>query len=97
MATEGIKETKEVLIGVNELSIFLITLLKDGFQLQQDIAAIIAKLSTDDSFKQKLSEAYAGITSVGNEIKDITVAEGAELAIIQASYLPKIIEALKKA
>lgn len=92
-----VKETKELFIGVNELSLFLVEVLKDGFQLKEDISAIIAKLTSDSEFRKKLQSAYEGVSAVKEEIKDLSVSEGVELVNLQASYVPKIVEALKKA
>lgn len=92
----GIQESKEVLIGANELSVFLIGILKDGIQLSSDVSAIIAKLSTDSEFRSKLEDAYKGVAAVPAEMKDIDVGEAVELIVLQAGYVPKIIEALKK-
>lgn len=92
----GVKEAKEVLVGVNELSIFLISILKDGFQASEDISAIIAKITTDSDFRAKLIAAYEGIQAMPEEIKDIDLAEGLELGMVQFQYVPKILDALKK-
>ncbi len=91
-----IKESKELLIGVNELSVFLVGILKDGVQAKEDISAIIEKLATDGEFKEKLQDAYTGVGAVKAELGDLSVVEGVELAMVQAAYVPKILEAMKK-
>lgn len=92
----GIKETKEALVGVNELSIALIGTLKDGFQPVKDVTELYAKLAADPVVSAKLMDAYANIGAVPAEVKDLDVAEGMELAGVQLAYVPKLIEAFKK-
>ncbi len=91
----GIQETKEVLVAVNEIAIVIVKHVKDGVSVS-DIPAIVSELIGSDSFKTTLTAAITNITQVPAEIKDIDLLEGGELAICQASYLPKILEALKK-
>lgn len=91
----GIQETKEVLVAVNELALVVIKHVKDGVSIG-DVTAIISDIIATESFKASLAAAVVGITNVPAEIKDIDIIEGGELAICQASFLPKILEALKK-
>lgn len=90
----GIKETKEFVIGVNELAIALTMQLKDGFQMA-DLSALFTKLQSDEDFKAKLQAAYEGMNAMGGEFKDISMGEGIELALVQIQYLPKILAAAK--
>ena len=90
----GIKELKEALIGVNELSILIASRMKDGAGLD-DAMAIWEKLKNDEDFKNKMVAAYEGIGMVPAELKQIDLAEGIELAMLQAGYVPKIIAAIK--
>jgi len=92
----GIKETKEALVGVNELSLALISVLKDGFQFVDDMTALWSKLQGDTEVNAKMKAALENISMVPAEIKDLDAAEGVELAIEQAKYVPKIIDAFKK-
>ena len=96
-AKVGIKETKELVIGANELAVLLVERLKDGFQVGEDVSAVIAKLSGDADFKAKMEAAYQGVGQVGAEAKDLDLAEGLELIMVQATYVPKIVAAAKKA
>lgn len=91
-----IKETKEAIIGANELALLLITRLKDGLQLVEDISAIIGKLMSDAEFQAKMQAAYENIQAIPEEIKDLQIGEIVELVGIQVSYVPKIVDALKK-
>lgn len=91
-----IKETKEAIIGVNEVALLLILRLKDGIQLVEDISAIVGKLMSDAEFQEKLHAAYDNIKLVPEEIKDIQINEVIELVGLQSTYVPKILDALKK-
>lgn len=91
---KGIKETKEALKGINELSLCLIKSFKDGVQTS-DFMELFVKLQTDEDFKKALTDAADGIKEVPAEISDISMAEGVELAMVQIQYLPKLIEAFK--
>lgn len=93
---EGIQETKEVLLALNELSLMLVKHLKDGFQLGKDSAAIVGELMMNTELKASLSKAAENVSKVPAELKDLDVSEGVELAISQAVFVPKLIEALKK-
>jgi hypothetical protein len=92
----GIKETKEALVGVNELSLVLISRLKDGLQ-PADVVALLAKLQGDEEFKNKLVAAAQGIKELPAEIKDLQLIEAVDLLMTQLDYLPKIAEAAKAA
>lgn len=92
----GIQETKELLVAVNELSIELIKHLKDGVQVA-DAVAILDTLKNNADFKAKLEAGYTNVQAVPAEIKDLSLVEGGELVMTQISYLPKILEAAKKA
>lgn len=94
MAT-AIKEIKEAVIGVNELALVLIMLFRDGIQVS-DFADLWAKIQTDANFKAALYAAYENIKAAGTEIKDMDWTEGIDLATLQISYVPRIIEAFKK-
>lgn len=89
-----IKETKEALVGANELTLVILELVKDGVQFS-DAVSLVNKLSSDPVLKQKLDEALSGLKVVPEEIKDIDLNEGIELAMLQAQYVPKILEKLK--
>lgn len=91
---QGINETMEAIAGVNELALALIPILKDGVQVA-DAVALFDKLKNDTAFKEKLEAAYRDINKVPAEVKDIDFGEGMELVMLQASYVPKIIAALK--
>ncbi len=89
-----VKDTKEMLIAVNELSIFLIGRLKDGIGMDDAMAAF-AKMQSDEEFKNIMGNAIKGIGNIPKEISDIDIAEGFELAKVQIDYIPKILGAIK--
>jgi hypothetical protein len=95
MSTYGIIETEDVLVAVNELSLVVIQHVKDGVQVS-DIGAIVFQLMNSDAAKVALVKAVENILAVPKEIGDIDLGEGLELGKVQLSYLPKILEALRK-
>jgi hypothetical protein len=92
----GIKETKEALIGINELAVAIAGALKDGLQVG-DAAYLWAKLQSDPAMSAKLMAAYEGASKIPAEVKDLDLGEGIELLSVQASYVPKLVAALSKA
>ena len=93
----GIRDTKEALVGCNEVGVFVASVLKDGMQLGPDFGACYEKLVNDPEFKQKILDAYNGIQNVPTELLDVDVFESLELAKTQVDYLPRYMEALKRA
>jgi hypothetical protein len=92
--SEGIKELKELLVAVNEVSLVLVKLLKDGIQLS-DGMELVGKLVGDEEFKSKLAAAVEGITKLPAEIKDLDLQEGLELATVEIAFIPALVAALK--
>lgn len=92
---EGIKESCEMLKGVNEVSLFLCQRLKDGVQLE-DATEFYKKLTADEEFKKVVGDAYEGYQKIPAEIKDVDAGEGLELAQVQLDYVPKYVETFKK-
>lgn len=92
---EGIKETKEALIGVNEVSLFMCEKLQDGVQFS-DATDFYSKLTSDEAFKAKVKEAYEGYDKIPSEVKDVDAGEGLELASVQVGYVEKFLACFKK-
>lgn len=91
----GNKETKEALVGLNEVALLIGSRFKDGVQFS-DFSAFFAALTADAEFKSKMEAAWEGHKSIPTEIKDLDVAEILELVEVQADYVPKLIESMKK-
>lgn len=91
----GVKETKEALIGVNEVSLCLAEKFKDGVQVT-DFTEFYAKVTADEEFKNKVKAAYDNYKAIPDEVKDIDAGEGIELAVVQLDYAPKFIEVFSK-
>lgn len=90
------KESKELLVGVNELALVLIGALKDGVQVG-DFAALFMKYQSDAILKQKLDAAISGLSGLKAEFASFGLMDGLDLAQTQISYIPKILEAFKPA
>ena len=91
----GVKETKEFIIGLNEVSLALVNRFKDGVQIT-DFLSLWDKVKDDPAFRDKLKAAYEGYKAIPVELADLDLAEGVEIVTAQAAYIPTIIEALKK-
>ncbi len=76
--SEGIKETKEVLVGSICVGKLIVSKLKNGFQ-KEDLLEAVAQIMGDEVTKTKLQAAVADAGKSVAEIKDISFAEGAEL------------------
>lgn len=90
----GIKETKEVLDGLNTVAEEIISVAKDGIQVK-DAAQIVEDLITKPEFKAKLVAAVDNIKGVPAEIKDLDLVEGVELVKFEYDGVERIIKALK--
>ena len=93
---ENIKETKELLIGINELSLLLTKHLKDGLQIGKDVSAIFAELISNEELKGKLEAAYQGVSAVQGEVKDLSLSEGLELVTVQFGYIDNFVSVLNE-
>jgi hypothetical protein len=92
----GVKETKELLTGLFALVKVLGVELKDGFQVSDLIASFNA-IQNDPVKKAAVEAALKDIKEVPVEVKDVSLAEGIELAMHVISEVPSLIEAFKKA
>jgi hypothetical protein len=95
MSKTGIKETKEIMIALNELLIFFLKRFKDGVQYS-DFIAFYREIVADPEMKALITKAYEGYNKVPSEVIDIDVNEACELLFDQIAIIPKIVEALKK-
>lgn len=92
---KGIKETKEAIQGSLVIVKEIAHLLKDGAQIQDLVDGFVA-INSDPVKKKAIEDALAGIQEVPAEVKDIDLAEGAELAILLIREIPELVEAFKK-
>lgn len=90
-----VKETKEFMIGINEISLLLVQRFSDGMQLD-DATAIWDKIRNDPDFRAKVEAAYDNYQLIPKELGDLDMAEGMELGATQLQYVPKFLTALKK-
>ena len=95
-APQGIQETKEALVGINELGLAMARVFVDGVQFA-DFMDLWKKLSEDEAFKAKLMAAYEGWSKVSGELADLDVHESLEVVGVQLSYIPKFLEIFGKA
>lgn len=92
---ESIKETKELVQGVINVSKLIIERVKDGVGLE-DAVAIGEKILSDEAFRSSVIEAVKGAQSIPAEIKDLDETEVAELSAIGIALVFGIIKSLKK-
>ena len=91
----GIKELKDTIEALLEVSLKITSVLKDGYQAT-DLALIFELFTKDEEMKKKIALAYDGISKVGGEVRDIDISEGIELTVSMIQYVPKFIAALQK-
>lgn len=91
----GIKETREAVAALEEITVLLIERLKDGLQLGPDVSAALQKWTQDAQFKDRIMAGLSGIRDVGPEIKDLSVSEGFQLMPDLARFGNRVFEALK--
>ena len=83
---EGIKETKELVIGVSAIVKDVLARTKDGLQ-PEDVDGVVKRLQEDEEFARLVAEAIIGAHKIPAEIKDISISEGAELAFALLTQL----------
>jgi len=94
MGEFGIKETQELLDALNKVAIVFIGLFKDGVQFG-DFVDFYNQYKDNPELKDALAAAYDNYKAIPDEVSDIDVSEATQLFILQASYIPKLLEALK--
>lgn len=91
----GIKETKEMLVAVNVISIMLIQRLKDGIDLDDGFAFWEA-FTSESEVKKAVVKAWDEYKKIPEELEDIDIGEIIELIKLQSDFVPEIIQAMKK-
>ncbi|MDD3412397.1 MAG: hypothetical protein PHY47_00190 [Lachnospiraceae bacterium] len=89
-----VKETKELLVGIFALINFLNERLKDGFGVD-DIAALYAKMASDQTFKKKVLEALKDAKDVPVEMKGLDFSEVLELSLVIGPEIISIVGSMK--
>ena len=95
MEEKGIKELKEAIEALMDISIFIAGRLKDGADIGDGFA--LAKfLLADEEFKPVLDKAIDGIGKIPGEITDLSAEEGLQLGgEFIVKHLPELLRALK--
>lgn len=91
----AVKELREALQGILELSIVLASAFKDGVQAQ-DALMIWQEIQSKPTVKIQLIAAFQGVSAIPVEAKDLSLEEGIDLTMTILTYVPRLIEALKK-
>lgn len=91
----NVKDIKDCVVFGNEFTILCIKKLKDGFQAQ-DGMDLVSSLFQEGDVKKAFGEMVEGFSNVIDQAKAIDAQGGVELVMVQASYVPKIIDAFKK-
>ena len=94
-AATGVKETKELVVGMLKPATLLVSVFKDGVQAQ-DFAVVLTKIQTDEALKAALLAAYNDADKAGVELKDLTLAEGFELLMTAIPEVKELVEAAAK-
>ncbi len=84
----GIKETKEAALGAIALGFYIAKLSKDGIDFA-DLGAFMSKLQNDAAFADKLKVAYEGADKIPQEVGELSLSEGLEIA---AAIVPAVIQ-----
>lgn len=79
-------ELEELVVGVMEVTVLLCERLKDGLQVGEDSAAVVAKLSSDPVFL----EAVKGVQDIPAEVGEYGVMDYLNLVGKVVAYVPKI-------
>lgn len=88
----GIKETKEACLGLICIAGCLIKELRVDGAKAADLVKAAEAIMADPVKKQKVLDAYQGASQIIGEVKDISLAEGLELAM---AIVPEVISAVK--
>lgn len=91
----GIQQTKEAINGILIIATVVAKHLKDGAQAS-DIVAVFNELAKDPAIVAELNLAVDKILDVPEEIKDIDLSEGLDIAKTVIEKIPALLEALKK-
>jgi hypothetical protein len=90
----GIKETEDVIVALQEVSVALVVAVK-RFGLKDGALAFVEALLGDVQLQEKLVAAYENIALVPAEVVDISIIEGLTLGKDAFAFQKAIVAALK--
>jgi biotin operon repressor len=90
----GVKEVSEMIEALMELGLAIASVAKDGISLS-DIPALYGKMQSPE-LQPKLVAAADRMNAIPDEVKDLDLAEGMQLAMLVLPYVPKYVEVLAK-
>lgn len=90
-----VKEVKEVVVAMLELSVLLADAFKDGVQAS-DVLEVFEKIKADPDLSAKLLAAYNDASKVPSEVKSLDLAGGIELLAAVGPEVMKLVKALSK-
>ena len=93
-SVHGVKELIEALRAAGRITVFLFKRFKDGADIG-DGWALMKKLVTDEDpeFKKVIEDGYEGANKIPDEVKDMDVGEGLEVACAAMDVTEQIIDA----
>ncbi len=93
--SSGMKETKEMVVAINEVILCLLNVFKDGVGVM-DFVHLFESIQANDGLRSKLSAAYENYKSIPEEVGHASPSDTFSIVLMQMEYLSKILEALKK-
>lgn len=91
--SEGIKETKELMVAFLKIAALLAVNFKDGVSAG-DMVTIFQKIASDDELKSALQAAYSDVEKLPSEVKDLQIAEVVELLVCALPEVQALIKSL---
>lgn len=73
------KETKELLIAIYLVGLFVVQRLKDGYQ-KEDLDALVAEMMGDQEFRATVMSGIEGVDKIPAEVKTMAFPEYLDLA-----------------
>jgi hypothetical protein len=93
----GIKETKELLVALGDISSVIAKAVKGGGTASEISSRIAAALIANPSLIEEVKAAADGISAIPSEIKDLTLGEVLELCEVSLVTTRKALTALSDA
>lgn len=90
----GIEFSKEVILGVNAMTLLLIKAFKDGAQVT-DIPVIINGCLMEPKIKTMFEDLFTKLPNIKAEFSDLDAQEIAELIVMEALFVPEVLKAIK--